>query len=411
MVQVKRWRCRLAAHVTIPDQSFVRSQKNACFPVSILVVSWNYPPRRGGIESLVSNLCAGLRERHAVLVITAHAQSLPQVESNVFRAPWPGLIPFAFYALWRGATLLFHNPAIGVIFGGSVLVTPVVLILARLFGRKVVVQAHGLDVVYSSRLYQTLCVRWLKFCDRIIANSSYTASLVAQTVPSKERISVIAPGVYPERFNLKPDVEAFKKQWALEDRQVILFVGRLARRKGVREFVEKSLAKIVQHMPAVCFVVVGDNPTESLTRQDDALSEIVATIDDMKLQNHVRLLGTLSDDEVVRLYQLCDVVVLPALASPNDVEGFGIVLLEAAAAGKPTVATRVGGIPDVVEDGKSGILVEPDDHDGLSRALIDLLGDDKKRLTSGHYAKNRVNEQFSWDRVVTAYEKTLDDLA
>ena len=87
------------------------------------------------------------------------------------------------------------------------------------------------------------------------------------------------------------------------------------------------------------------------------------------------------------------------------------MLLEAAAAGKPTVATRVGGIPDVVEDGKSGILVEPDDHDGLSRALIDLLGDDKKRLTSGHYAKNRVNEQFSWDRVVTAYEKTLDDLA
>jgi phosphatidylinositol alpha-1,6-mannosyltransferase len=311
------------------------------------------------------------------------------------------------YAFWRGATLLFRNPAIKVIFGGSVLVTPVVLMLARLFGRKVMVQAHGLDVVYSSRFYQASCVRWLKFCDRIIANSAYTASLVARTVPREQRISVIPPGVHPERFNLKPDVEILKKQWALEGRQVILFVGRLARRKGVKQFVEKSLARIVRHMPDVCFVIVGDNPTESLTCQDDTLSEIVATIDEMKLQNHARLLGTLSDDEVVKLYQLCDVVVLPALASPDDVEGFGIVLLEAAAAGKPVVATRVGGIPETVEDGKSGILVEPDDHDGLSRALIELLGDDRKRLTSGRYAKNRATERFSWNKVLTVYEETL----
>jgi len=375
--------------------------------MAILVITWNFPPRRGGIESLVSDLCAGLRQRHTVLVITAHVQSPPHVESNVFRAPWPGLIPFALYAFWRGVTLLFRNPAIKVIFGGSVLVTPVVLMLARLFGRKVIVQAHGLDVVYSSRLYQALCVRWLKFCDRIIANSAYTASLVARTVPREQRISVIPPGVHPERFNLKPDVEVLKKQFALEGRQVILFVGRLARRKGVKQFVEKSLARIVRHMPDVCFVIVGDNPTESLTCQDDILSEIVATIDEMKLQNHARLLGTLSDDEVVKLYQLCDVVVLPALASPDDVEGFGIVLLEAAAAGKPVVATRVGGIPESVEDGKSGVLVEPDDHDGLSRALIELLGDDRKRLTSGRYAKNRVTEQFSWNKVLTAYEETL----
>jgi phosphatidylinositol alpha-1,6-mannosyltransferase len=126
------------------------------------------------------------------------------------------------------------------------------------------------------------------------------------------------------------------------------------------------------------------------------------------LQNHVRLAGSLSDDEVISLYHLSDVVVLPALACTDDVEGFGIVLLEAAAAGKPVVATRVGGIPDAIEDGKSGILVNAGDYEGFTQTLISLLLDAQKRAVMGAYAKVRVTEQFSWQRIVRQYEKTLE---
>src|SRR5262249_17611430 len=98
---------------------------------------------------------------------------------------------------------------------------------------------------------------------------------------------------------------------------------------------------------------------------------------------HVLLLGASSDDDLWKLYHASDVVVLPALATIDDVEGFGITLLEAAAAGKPSVATRVGGIPDAVENGKSGILVEPDDYCGLARAIVSLLQNREKSLAMG----------------------------
>jgi phosphatidyl-myo-inositol dimannoside synthase len=375
--------------------------------MGILVITWNYPPRRGGIEYLVSNLCAGLRQKHSVQVITAHARSACRFEEYVFRAPLPGLIPFSLYALWRGAILLLRSRGISVIFGGSVMVTPLVLILARLFGRKAVVQAHGLDVMYASRVYQGICVRWLKFCNRIVANSRYTAFLVVQKGVQQELIWVIPPGVHPERFAGSVNLEALKKEFGLRNTQIILFVGRLAKRKGVKEFIEKSLLKVVNNVPNACLVIIGDNPSESLTHRDDALSEIRDVISKMNLQARIRLHGSASDDELIKLYQACDVVVLPALAKTHDVEGFGIVLLEAAAAGKPAVATRVGGIPDVVEDGKTGILVEPGDYEQLADAAIALLRDGRRRLIMGECAQRRVQEKFCWEKIINRYEFAL----
>jgi phosphatidylinositol alpha-1,6-mannosyltransferase len=376
--------------------------------MGILVITWNYPPRRGGIEYLVDHLVASLRKRHAVRVVTAYNHSSEFTEIDVVRTPCPGLIPFALFALWRGVLSLRRDPGISVVFGGSALAAPLVWILARLFGRRAVVQIHGLDIIYRSALYQLLCVRWLKRCDRIIANSAYTATLAESRGVSADRISVIPPGVEPERFTAPVDVAATKKLFGLEGRRVILFVGRLARRKGVKEFIQKSLPEIVAAVPQACFVIVGANPTESLTHRDDMVTEIAAAASRLDLERHVMLLGSLSDDDVVKLYQTCDLVVLPALATPDDVEGFGIVILEAAAAGKPVVATRAGGIPDAVDDEKSGILVEAGNYDALSRATVDLLGDEKKRQMMGAFARQRLNEHFTWGKIIPRYETALE---
>lgn len=373
--------------------------------MGILFVTWNFPPRRGGIENLMGQLTAGLKKSHSVFVVTAHAANLASGQDGVFRAPWPGLLPFAFYAIWRGAISLIRNPEIEVVFGGSAMVTPLVFLLARLFRRKAVVQTHGLDLVYGSIFYQVLCVRWLRYCDRTVANSNYTASLGAERGVSRESISVIPLGVDTARFAPAANSEELKIATGLAGRRIILFVGRLARRKGVKEFIQNCLPVIVRDAPRAYFVVAGGNPTESLAHRDDVLSEIQAAVRELGLRDHARITGEVSDDELVKLYQCCDVVVLPALASAEDVEGFGMVLLEAGAVGKPVVATRVGGIPDAVADGESGILVEPEDYQGLSKSIVGLLNDDKQRGVMGKFAMQRVQKEFSWETIVVLYEE------
>jgi phosphatidyl-myo-inositol dimannoside synthase len=378
--------------------------------MGILVVTWNFPPRRGGIEYLISSICAGLKKHHTVFVVTAHSIAENSPAERIFRPRWPGLFIFFLYALAQGALLLYRNPRISIILGGSALVTPIVVVLARLFGRKAVVQTHGLDLIYPSMLYQLLCVRWVKFCDRVIANSHYTATVAEENGTRAGLVAVLPPGVDWERFSSLVCVEPVKKELRLAGKRILLFVGRLARRKGVEEFIKRSLPQIVQAVPDVCFVVVGHNPTDSLTHRADVLSTLEETIAELGLENHVRLLGQLDDDRLADICQAADLMILPALPMQHDVEGFGLVLLEAAAAGIPAVATRVGGIPDAIEHNKSGILVDPNNYEELSLAAIGLLTDEEKRRRMGAYARQRVKEKFSWGKIIARYESVLSDV-
>jgi phosphatidylinositol alpha-1,6-mannosyltransferase len=393
----------LAAKLAVSSLPSVRDAQRSDCSMNLLVVTWNYPPRRGGIENLMGSLCTELHKTHSVRVITSYARNAAPDE-NVFRAPLPGLVAFAFYAIWRGAALLARDKKMGVVFGGSAVVAPLVLLLARAFGRRAILQVHGLDVIYRNSIYQLLCVRWLKSCDHVVANSRYTATLAASKGVSQKRLTVIPPGVRREYLGMATDVPAAKQSFGMDDNKIILFVGRLAKRKGVQEFIENSLPEIVQKVPQVLFVIVGDNPTASLTHRDDVAGEIRALTGRLRIDKHVRLLGALSDQDLMKIYQACDVVVLPALDLNDDVEGFGIVGLEAAAAGKPVVATRVGGIPDAVEDGKSGVLVAPRDYPALSHSIAQLLDDPGSRSRLGQYGRCRVAHEFSWPRIAGLYE-------
>jgi phosphatidylinositol alpha-1,6-mannosyltransferase len=369
-----------------------------------LVITWNYPPRRGGMEQLLASLCEALTKNHRVQVVTAYAEGSEQREVNIHRPSRPGLLLFFLFAFWRGASLLRRDSTLRIILGGSVLVTPIVLLLARLFRRKAVIQAHGLDLIYRNRTYQLLIVRCLRYVDRVIANSSHTAALAMTRGVRADSISVIPPGVDCDRFQAAPSAEILKKAKGLEGKKIILFVGRLARRKGVNEFIGRSLVQIVKEIPEACFVMVGENPTESLAHHDDVASEIRRTITKEKLSDSVRWLTAVDDSELVQVYQLCDVLVLPVVEMNDDVEGFGIVALEAAAAGKPVVATRVGGIPDAVEEGKSGILVGSGDYKAVSEAILSLLANRTTACARGEYGRRRAASDFTWSSVVRRYE-------
>lgn len=376
----------------------------------ILVITWNYPPRQGGMEQLLASVCGGLSQLRRVSVITAHAdQNYAAGNETVLRPAAPGLVRFFLFAFAKGAALLRGDRTVQVVFGGSVLVTPIVLLLARWFGRRAVLQAHGLDLIYRSWIYQLCVVRWLRYTDRVIANSRHTAQLAERKGVPPDVIAVIPPGVDCQRFEVVENAEALKQARGLAGRKIILFVGRLARRKGVGEFIERSLIHLVKQLPEVCFVIAGANPGESLTHRDDVAGAIRQSIERHELASHVRLLGAVSDAELAALYALCDVLVLPVLDLDSDVEGFGMVALEAAAAGKPVVATRCGGIPDAIEDGQSGILVEPGNYPALTAALVSLLTDSTMAKAMGERGRRRASEEFSWARIVARYDAALGD--
>jgi len=380
--------------------------------MEILVITWNYPPRQGGMEQLLASVCAGLSKNHRVSVVTAYAdRHLTAGEESVFRPASPGLIRYFLFAFTKGFALLCGNRNISVVFGGSVLVTPIVLVLARLFRRKAIVQAHGLDLIYGNSVYQCFIVGWLGHVDRVIANSRHTARLAQQKGVTERALEVIPPGVDCERFQVAESADALKATRGLANRKVILFVGRLARRKGVKEFIEHSLVEIVKQVPEVCFGIAGDNPAESLTEHEDVAAEIRQAIERHELSGYVRWFGAVSDAELVQLYALCDVVVLPVLDLHADVEGFGMVALEAAAASKPVIATRCGGIPDAVEDRESGILVEPGNRDRLSEAIVSLLKNPRTAAIMGQSGRRRAVKEFTWSSVVSRYEAAFRRLS
>jgi phosphatidylinositol alpha-1,6-mannosyltransferase len=121
------------------------------------------------------------------------------------------------------------------------------------------------------------------------------------------------------------------------------------------------------------------------------------------LSEQVVFAGRLDDDEMAGAFQLADVFVLPVVPRPGDMEGFGIVLLEAAASGTPSVATRIGGIPDAVADGETGVLVPSLDYGAMADALIRLLTDDHLREQVASRGRERVMRDYLWEKVAPRY--------
>jgi len=171
-----------------------------------------------------------------------------------------------------------------------------------------------------------------------------------------------------------------REAFGLPDRPIVLYVGKLSPGKGFPVFVEAA-RRIATERPETVFVVVGDGTPPTATVGAD-----------------FRCLGPRPGTEVAALYAVAEVVVHPAVWP----EPFSRVLLEAGAFGKPVVGTSIGGTPEAVRDGDTGILVERGDPEALARAVLRLLGDDRLRQRLGENAQRFVTEHFSPRIVVGA---------
>jgi len=370
--------------------------------MKVLLLSWNYPPVLGGIEVVVESLFEGLRRQgHEVRLVTAWAEGAPN-DPDIFRSPKRGLKRFVRYSLTRGLSVC-RKERPEVIVCGSLVGAPAAYVLSRVFGLPFVVLVHGSDILRRGWIYQRATRFLLKRAARVAANSAHTRRLLQSLGVDERRVDVIHPGVRVEDISGSEAAGADE----YEGRRVLLSVGRLVRRKGLLEFVQHVMPSLVRENPKALLLVVGDDATASLVHPERMRRQIEAKVAEMELQEHVKLLGNVPQDELTRLLHRAEVFVMPALEIRGDVEGFGIVIVEAALAGVPSVASRVGGVPEAVEDGATGLLVEAGDYGAMAGAIGRLLKDEHLRRTMGQAAAQRAKDRFAWDAIVGQYEQMM----
>jgi glycosyltransferase involved in cell wall biosynthesis len=232
---------------------------------------------------------------------------------------------------------------------------------------------------------------------RTIATSHAAAAALIHAGMSHQRIEVIHNGVGYEHVSVdRAAVRRVRSELALNDGPVVGTVARLSREKGL-DLLVTALRDVVEQFPSVTTLIVGDGPEEV------SLRELAAALG---ISGSVRFVG--ARDDVAALNRLLDVFVLPSRE-----EACPMALLEAMAAGRAVVATRVGGSPELIDNGADGLLVAPEEPGALSAAIVRLLQQRAQREALGSAAREKVARSFTRERMVcntyAYYERALAD--
>jgi phosphatidylinositol alpha-1,6-mannosyltransferase len=304
--------------------------------------------------------------------------------------------------LWRflgealvGALRLARASRPSHVLAGSGLCAPIAWIVSRVIGARAVVYVHGLDIVAESPIYRRLWLPFVRRCDVCIANSANTARLAREAGVVAERIVIVHPGVtLPSAQADAAAVEAFRASKGWHGRRVLLCVGRLTERKGLLDFVRDVLPRLLAADPSILLAVIGNDAPDALHQ---GRHDIRAAVNDhataMGFQHSVVMYGELTDEALDCAYAAADVSIFPVKTIRGDVEGFGMVAIEAASHGLPTVAYAVGGVPDAVADGLSGLLVSPGDPAAFATAVQDVLARGPSSFSEGCRA---FAQRFAW---------------
>ena len=260
--------------------------------------------------------------------------------------------------------------------------------------------AHGVEVLEAvqnarkklRRLFAPVKRNIFRDARSIFAVSHYTRKLVHEHcgVPN-DRIRVIYNAVDIDVFKPAPKPQYLLERYGLQGKKVFLSITRLVDYKGI-DYAIAALAQLIHEHPEARYLVCGEG--------EDRL-RLETLVQTHNLRKHVIFTGAIQQAELVDHYCLADCFVLLSrddLITPN-VEGFGIVFLEAAACAKPSIAGRSGGVPDAVEDGSGGWLVDPCDLSAIARAMRECLSRPEDATERGKNALARVQARFTWDHV------------
>lgn len=349
----------------------------------ILLITRNLPPLVGGMERLNWHMAEELARVAEVRIIgPAGSAALAPPGVVVREAPLKPLWKFLLTArhLARREARQWRPD---IILAGSGLTAPLARTAAHVCGARTAAYVHGLDIAIRHPAYRAFWLPAIRRMDRVIANSHATADLCRRIRVQADRIGIVHPGVdLPQTAAGEGQAGEFRQRHGLGSRPLLLSVGRLSTRKGLREFVTYALPRIVAAQPDVMLLVIGDAPKQALHADAQTPESIQSAADAAGVGDHIRFLGKVSDAELEAAWASVDVHVFPIRHIPGDPEGFGMVAVEAAAHGVPTVTFATGGVTDAVADGVSGCLVAPDDYPAFADATLKVLAEGEKLQTS-----------------------------
>lgn len=358
--------------------------------MNLVVATQNFPPIVGGIEQVAEQLCSALAARGARLTVVApaHAQAsafdsalsyrvLRYVAPNSKELPLARALRTPMKSADACLSMQFSSLP-GALLWRPGLAVPVATLI------------HGKEVLPSRVLFDFAVRRirrsLLRRADHVFAVSRYSAARAISAGAIADRVRVVHPGVDSHRFRpaeLRGGVSSARDP-------MLLTVCRLVERKGVDTVIE-ALPAVLREHPRLTYYVVGDGPDRA------RLERLVARA---QLGAHVRFVGKVPNERLLELYASATlfVMVSRALEVEGDVEGFGLVLLEAQACGVPVVAAESGGMPDALLAERTGFLVAPGDAPALARQLLSAL-ESPARLLEMRMAARLFAERSSWSRM------------
>ena len=356
------------------------------------------------MERLNLHMARSLNEWTNLTVIGPQGCSsfLPN-EMEVIEVPARPLWRFLLSA--RRAVTRVSSHRFEFVLAGSGLTAPLARRAAKKSNARSVAYVHGLDLVARHLAYRLFWMPQLRRLDLALANSRNTADLAACRGVAGGRIRVINPGVSLPKKSQEIGSD-FRARHQLGQRPLLLSVGRLTPRKGLADFIRHALPKILYRYPDTALLVIGNEAPDALSRPGHgnraALEKLAA---EFGMSDAVIMLGPCDDDTLSQAYFAADVHVFPIRDVPGDVEGFGMVAIEAAAHGLATVAFAVGGVPDAVESGLSGYLVQPGDYQAFSKRIDELLA--TCSASNWQESARTTAEKFTWEHFGTRLRKAL----
>lgn len=372
-----------------------------------LFVTVDYPPQHGGVGRYLANV-AGHLPHGTVTVLTPPCFNAGDSEGTgtvavirqqlVSARIWPRWIPM-IVTICR----IVRRESIGLLHAGQALpVGAAVWVASRISGVPYIVYTYGMDLMLprSSVTKRWLVRRVLRGAQRVIAITEYTKGLVEWYDIPHEKILVLRPACAIDTNVPGDEASAYSRSLGLEGKQFVLSVGRLMTRKGFDTLIA-ALEVAKERLPNLNVVIVGDGPDRQ------RLASLIARYG---LEKHIHLLGSVSDRQLKMLYQLCTAFAMVAREEENgaDVEGFGMVYVEANAFGKPVIAGRTGGVTEAVVDGITGLLVEPRNVAQTAQAITKLCSDPNFAHRLGEAGRQRVERDFTWKETMRAYHAWLE---
>lgn len=338
----------------------------------------------GGIATVVHNYEeAGLFEKWGIIFLTTHAEG--SAPTKVFAAV-QALYRFTVLLMQRRVALLHVHSAQYTSFWRK----SIFALVAFTAGCPVIFHLHGCEFMkfYNER-YSRIGKQFVQF---IFAKSAVVIALSTQWVQNIASIATKANVVC-----IYNSVTVPAGQDALPQKErlpILLFLGRLGRRKGTYDLLD-ALVRVKDKIPNVVVKFGGDGELE----------EVKDRAKELGLEKNIEILGWVRGGQKKSLFDEAAIYVLPSYN-----EGLPMGILEAMSVGLPVISTTIGGIPDAIDSGKDGILIEPGDIDGLVHAIERLLHDADFRQEMGNAAREKVVHKFSTEKVVPQLEKLYREL-